>query len=123
MTISEFSCERPAWSQVRWLRHVADECQDVVAVLLDLVRADPADRPQRGLIAGLVLGDQLEGGIGEDDVRRHLVVARSLQPPALEPLEEPLVVAHRVVGAPPPLLLDGSAERLAALAAAGDLAA
>src|SRR5687768_12953534 len=100
----------------------ADERQHVVAVLLDLVGTDAVDRPQRAFVCRLVLGDELEGGVGEDDVGRHLVVARPLQPPGLEPVIEALVVADRVVGAPPPLLLGSRAEGLTALTAARDLA-
>ena len=58
--------------------------EHVVAVALELRRADAGDRARSPSDLRLAAGDLRERRVVEDDVRRHLVRARALEPPCLQ---------------------------------------
>ena len=51
-------------------RHSGQDLEHVVGVLLELRGTDPVDPQQRLPVGRTHLGERLEGGVGEDDVRR-----------------------------------------------------
>src|SRR5688572_28075591 len=103
---------------IRWRgRGSGEQLEDLGAVALELGPAHPGDRQQLALGGGLVLGDELERGVSEDDVGRHLFLVGPVAAPLAQPLEESLVVGGRALGTPADLLLRGAGEGLAALAA------
>ena len=59
-----------------------------VAVELELAGADARQRRQLAEVGRPRLGDGLQGGVGEDDVRRHRRRLRRLAPPGPQPLEQ-----------------------------------
>src|SRR5688500_54966 len=81
MTISEKNLRVPS----------ADQLEHVVAVLLQLLRADAGDAQQRLGGGGLELGDELQRGVAEHHERRHLLRVRAALAPLAEPLEQLLV--------------------------------
>src|SRR3954447_19068471 len=100
------------------LEFLAHEAQDGLAVALELGLPDAVDAEQGVRRLRLVLGDQLEGGVGEHDVGGHALLCRLARPPGAQLLEEVLVVGGRAVTAAAPLLLGSGAQRPAALTAA-----
>src|SRR4051812_17835595 len=101
---------------------LTDHREHVLAVPLELGPAYTTDPQQRLGRARLLLGDQLERGVGEHHERRHALLPRALLAPLAQSLEQLLVVGRRAVRAAAALLLGAGRERLAALTAAGDLA-
>src|SRR3954452_7487377 len=101
----------------------ADQREHVLAVALELRPAYTTDAQHLLGRARLVLGDQLQGRVGEHHERRHALLAGALLAPLAEPVEELLVVGGGAVGAAPALLLRARRQRSPALAAAGHLAA
>src|SRR3954466_5946027 len=87
-----------------------DELEQLLAVLVELLLADPAHREQ--LAGGLRAagGDLLEGGVAEHHEGGDLLLAGPLRPPAMEPFEQLFVVGSRTVGAAPAGLVGSGLE-------------
>src|SRR6478735_4856110 len=104
-------------------KSLAHEPENRVSVAVELGLADAVDAQQSLGGTGFVLGDQLQRGIGEDDVRGNALLGCLAGAPGAQLLEQLLVVGRRAVAATAALLLRPGGQRLAALAAADDLAA
>src|SRR3954454_25169359 len=92
-----------------------DELEQLLAVLVELLLADPAHREQ--LAGGLRAagGDLLEGGVAEHHEGGDLLLGGPHRPPLPEPFEERLVVGSRRVGAAPAGLVGSAVEWATAL--------